>query len=149
MMVAINAFPKGLGAVATWKQARQRRDKGAPAVATGVAAGVDEKHARGAKAVEMACPSSIAALAAEAYASAARAEHAASFGGSQVDVELILALAFEHPISFNVDSVIHRGHAGGHPASCPHSLIKNRTGFLIRCAVCHMRHKSVPNSAQL
>ena len=29
---------------------------------------------------------------------------------------MISALAFEHPISFNVDSVIYRGHGGGLPS---------------------------------
>ena len=66
-----------------------------------------------AKRVKMAGSSPIAAFAAEAAASAARAVRNASSTRGKVELELILALAFEQPIALNSDSVIHRGHDGG------------------------------------
>jgi len=55
----------------------------------------------------------IPALAAQAYACAARAGELGTLEGRNMDDELIFLLAREHTIAFNSDSVTHRGHDGG------------------------------------
>lgn len=92
------------------------RDKSASAVLAVKAPAMDDQPCGLAKAIEMASPAPIAALAAEEAASAARAAHSRTRVGPEVDLKLISAvLAMEHPVAFNSDSVIHTGHGGGSP----------------------------------
>ena len=77
VVMEVNPFAERLGAMAAWKQSRQRRNKGASAIATAVTAGVDDEHARDSKGVEVPGTSSIPALVAEPYGSATRASQAA------------------------------------------------------------------------
>jgi len=115
VVVEVNARPERLGATAAREQTRQRLYEGPSAICTAISPTMNDEHTWGTKAVEVTSTATVVALAAEAYASAARASKLDASSGSDVDVELILALASEHPISFNVDSVIHRGHGGGSP----------------------------------
>ena len=112
----VNALAIGLSAMAARTQSRQGLDKGAVAGPTKVTTAMDDEHTRDAKAVEMTRFAVVFLLAVEAYASTARTYYLDAPRWSEVDVELILVLAREHPISFNVDSVIHRGHVGGLPS---------------------------------
>jgi len=112
-MMEVNLFPEGLGGATTREQPRKWWDESTTAITTVEAPRVYDQLGRLAKRVKMAGSSPIAALAAEAAASAAKAVHNASRTRGKVELELILALAFELPIALNSDSVIHRGHDGG------------------------------------
>ena len=114
-MMKINLLAEGLCGASPRKQPRELRDEGFSTIPTSKAPAMDDQFRRLTKAIQMASPSAIAALAAEAAASAARAAHNGAHMGPEVDLKLILALAMEHPIAFNSDSVIHRGHDGGSP----------------------------------
>ena len=112
MVMPVNALAIRLGAMAARTQSRQGLDKGAVARPTKVTTAMDDEHARDAQVVEMTRFAAVFLFAVEAYASTARTRYLDAPRWREVDVELILALACERPIPFNVDSVIHRGHGG-------------------------------------
>ena len=103
----------GLGAPPPRQKSRKWLDEGAATIMAVVTSTVNDKPTRHIKAVEMTGPALILALAAQAYACAARARDLRALGGRNMDNKLIFVLACEHTIAFNSDSVIHRGHGGG------------------------------------
>jgi hypothetical protein len=115
VMVKVNSLTEGLCAVATSKQPGKLRDEGAPAVLAGKTPGMDDQFGGLAQTVEMTGPAPVAALAAEATASAARAALSPLSAGDDMQSKLILVLDSQHPIAVNTNSVKHTGHGGGLP----------------------------------
>jgi len=117
MMMKVNLLPERLRGAAARQKPRKLGNESTSAIPASEAPGMDDQFGGLAKAVQMASPPAVAALAAEAAASAARAAHPAPalFARGEMDLELFLVLAMEHSIALDSDSVIHRGHGGGSP----------------------------------
>jgi hypothetical protein len=93
VMMLIEACSERLGGSAAWKQSGQGLDEGTPAVMTVVTAAVDDQGTGLIKAIQMAGTAPIRALAAQAYACAARADNPCAPRGGQVQGKLVFVLA--------------------------------------------------------